>query len=340
MKEQEKKLKERFYSSPFEKRTQIKRELKTLQDAIFKKKDGGTNIRIEIEREEEEGYNFDYMEIAKDYANDIKPNDLDQEDYNEILNMVRQINELGKVKRKQRQQNIENIKQLNNPQRFSQSRCSTDSRNEIFVPDNHIALTNVLFDDAEAQRLIKQDKDNGRYCINYHTYVDLNDKITIDHYQENGQQELAKPVSGTNELVENSDQQNMAGGLIVHQEKEKSPEQKDNEFLLQYFQDHDIKQISLNPEGNLLVEYNSGKSQVISNKQVNHKELQKLIAYYQKSGQTSLTQQDLVNMNNSNSITPKNTNNHTLLISLGLGGALIIGLVIGLAMRKNKVKKH
>ncbi|CAI2194512.1 10933_t:CDS:2 [Funneliformis geosporum] len=282
------------------------------------------------------------MEIAKDYANDIKPSDLDQEDYNEILNMVRQIKELEKVKREQRQQNIENIK-LNNPQIFGQSRCSTDRRNEISVPDNHIALTNVLFDDAEAQRLIKQDKDNGRYYINYHTYVDLNDKITIDHYQHyqaNGQQGLAKPVSGTNELVENSDQQNMAGGLIVHQEKEKSPEQVDNEFILQYFQDHDIKRISLNPEGNLLVEYNSGKSQVIFNKQANNKELQKLIAYYQKSGQTSLTQQDLVNANNSNSITPKNTNNHTLLISLGLGGALIIGLVIGLWLRKNKVKKH
>jgi len=38
MKEQEKKLKEKFYSSPFEKRAQIKRELKTLQDEMFEKK--------------------------------------------------------------------------------------------------------------------------------------------------------------------------------------------------------------------------------------------------------------------------------------------------------------
>jgi len=52
MKEQEKKLKEKFYGSPFEKRAQIKRELKTLQDAIFKKKDCGTSLKIEIEREE------------------------------------------------------------------------------------------------------------------------------------------------------------------------------------------------------------------------------------------------------------------------------------------------
>jgi len=52
MKEQEKKLKEKFYSSPFEKRAQIKRELKTLQEAIFEKRNCGSSIRIEIEREE------------------------------------------------------------------------------------------------------------------------------------------------------------------------------------------------------------------------------------------------------------------------------------------------
>jgi hypothetical protein len=63
----------------------------------------------------------------KDYANDIKPSDLDQEDYNEILSLVRQIGDLGEVKRKEYQQNSENIK-LNNPQIFGQSRCSTDRR--------------------------------------------------------------------------------------------------------------------------------------------------------------------------------------------------------------------
>jgi hypothetical protein len=52
MKEQEKKLKEKFYNSPFEQRAKIKRELKTLQDAIFEKKDGGTSLKIDIEREE------------------------------------------------------------------------------------------------------------------------------------------------------------------------------------------------------------------------------------------------------------------------------------------------
>jgi hypothetical protein len=52
MKKQEKQLKEKFYSSPFEKRAAIKRELKILQEAIFEKKDQGTSIKIEIEREE------------------------------------------------------------------------------------------------------------------------------------------------------------------------------------------------------------------------------------------------------------------------------------------------
>jgi len=64
----------------------------------------------------------------KDYANDIKPSDLDRADYNEILSMVRQIRELGEVKRKQHQGNIENLKN-NNPKTFTQSRCSTDKRN-------------------------------------------------------------------------------------------------------------------------------------------------------------------------------------------------------------------
>jgi len=34
-----------------------------------------------------------------------------------------------------------------------------------------------IVEEPEAQRLIKQNKDNSRYYISYHTYVDLNDKI-------------------------------------------------------------------------------------------------------------------------------------------------------------------
>ena len=51
MKKREKELKEKFYSSPFEKRAQIKRELKTLQDNIFEKRNCGTSMEINIENE-------------------------------------------------------------------------------------------------------------------------------------------------------------------------------------------------------------------------------------------------------------------------------------------------
>ncbi|CAI2197152.1 14169_t:CDS:2, partial [Funneliformis geosporum] len=150
-----------------------------------------------------------------------------------------------------------------------------------------------------------------------------------DHYDEKSDElPLAKPVNGVNKgLVENNDHKN-GGGIITHSGEKENP-QLDNDFLLKYFQEKDIKQIELTPEGNLLIEYNSGKSKIITNSQVRQQELQKVISFYQKSGQTSLTQQDLVNMNNSNSIPSKNTNNNNLLISLGLGGVLIIGLVIG-----------
>ncbi|CAG8643351.1 3237_t:CDS:2 [Paraglomus brasilianum] len=308
-------------NSPFEKRAQIKRELKTLQDAIFKKKDCGTSLKIEIEREESlqnrtnpVGNPTDPKKLAsllKSDLQDILTNDsrdLDQEDYNEILSLVRQIRELGEVKREQYQQNIENIK-LNNPRIFDQSRSE-------------------IISEAEAQRLLNQDKDNGRYYINYHTYVDLNDKIWIDHYQGDIKQELAKPVSGANKLIENNDHKNMSGGVITKQVEKN--QQLDNEFLLKYFQENDIKEISLTPEGNLLIEYNSGKTETITNDQVNRQGLQKVISYYQKNNQTNLNQQDLINKTNSNSpaTSPKNGNNS--LAALVIGGVLVIGIVVGL----------
>jgi len=53
MKEQERQLKEKFYSSPFEKRAKIKRELKTLQDTMFEKDWGcWRSMRIDIKNEE------------------------------------------------------------------------------------------------------------------------------------------------------------------------------------------------------------------------------------------------------------------------------------------------
>jgi len=46
-------------------------------------------------------------------------------------------------------------------------------------------------------------------------------------------------------------------------------------------------------------------------------------------------------MANSNSALTKTPNdNNRILMGCSLGGALIIGVIIGLAMRKNKVKKN
>jgi ABC-type Na+ efflux pump permease subunit len=100
--------------------------------------------------------------------------------------------------------------------------------------------------------------------------------------------------------------------------------------LLKYFQENDIKEISLTPEGNLLIEYNSGKTETITNDQVNRQGLQKVISYYQKNNQTNLSQQDLINKTNSNSpaTSPKNGNNS--LVALVIGGVLVIGIVVGL----------
>lgn len=93
----------------------------------------------------------------------------------------------------------------------------------------------------------------------------------------------------------------------------------------------------------MLVEYNSGKTEVVFNEQANNQELQKVISYYKNNNQINLSQQDLINAANSNSVPTKTpNNNNTILIGCGLGGLLISGVVIGLVMKKNKnkVKKN
>ena len=65
-------------------------------------------------------------------------------------------------------------------------------------------------------------------------------------------------------------------------------------------------------------------------------------SYYQVNNQFSLSQQDLINSQGTNSTARKNPNpNNKLLIGLGLGvgGALIVGAVIGILVRKQKLKK-
>ena len=85
--------------------------------------------------------------------------------------------------------------------------------------------------------------------------------------------------------------------------------QSDQEWLLEYFQQNGIQKIELTSEGHLLIEYGSGKTE--TNDQINRSsELQKLIAYYQTSDQTSLSQQELINatMNKTGSTQDTNTN--------------------------------
>jgi hypothetical protein len=144
-------------------------------------------------------------------------------------------------------------------------------------------------------------------------------------------------------LVKSDKHKNMGGSLVAHDNKKNELSEKvDNEFLLRYFQENDIKEISLTHEGNLQIEKNSGETKIINiiNDEQVSLELQKVIDYYQKSGRTSLSQEVLIDKDNVTDLPTTNPkNNHALLIGLGIGGVLIIGVVIGLWLRKSKVKK-
>ncbi|CAG8789844.1 24819_t:CDS:2, partial [Racocetra persica] len=214
----------------------------------------------------------------------VKQKDFSSTDFEEMISLVRQMKNFLEEKNKQDRQRTENIK-LNNPHLFTHGKRNGHNYT-IYVPDNHIALTNCtnsekqeIISEAEAQRLEQQGKGN---FIKYETYVELNDKIFIDHYQENGQQELVNPVSGVNGLIENTNDKNMSVGLISEGEKENS--ELDKEGLLKIFQKY---------------------------KRLNQSEFKKVIGYCQTSGQTSLSQQELNNL--LNTATPRNSNNTLLM---------------------------
>ncbi|CAG8568809.1 6551_t:CDS:2 [Paraglomus brasilianum] len=114
-----------------------------------------------------------------------------------------------------------------------------------------------------------------------------------------------------------------------------------------------IKQITLTADGNLVIEFNSEKlengdsisqnQQVITSEQINNnQELQKIKNYCQRNGKNSLSQQELnslINTNKSDSALAnkiKNDNNNTLAIGLVAAFALIVGLVIGLVVKRKK----
>ncbi|CAG8601462.1 12765_t:CDS:2 [Ambispora gerdemannii] len=111
----------------------------------------------------------------------------------------------------------------------------------------------------------------------------------------------------------------------------------------------DIKQITLTPDGNLVIEFNksennnSQETQIITDQQINSsQELQTVKNYLQKSKQKSASQQELNNILNTNSnTTEKPKDNSNILLVVGIGGALTIGLLIGLFIRrKRKVGKN
>jgi len=176
---------------------------------------------------------------------------------------------------------------------------------------------NEIISEAEAQKLTEKDKE---YYINYETYVDLNDKITIDHYQENGQQDLAQPVSGVNTgLIENNDQRNTSGGGVMVAANQDNQIKKADpvKFLLEYFQKNNVKQISLNSEGELNIEYNGDnqKTEIANNNLVK--------GYLAQIGQESLNYSQLsaLTTKDNSSSSPQNQNLDKV---LKIGGGIII----------------
>jgi hypothetical protein len=232
----------------------------------------------------------------------------------------------------------------------------------IYVPDHHFALTNCLFNDgwgtnsevskffvvegaakpttlsywnvekqrdeiiseAQARKLTKKDKD---YYINYKTYVDINDKITISHYDEKSDElPLVKPVSGINkELTEDNDRRNiMSGGDSMVVATKKTDDNNQVKFLLEYFQKNNIKQISLTSEGDLAIEYkDSQKTEIINNNSVKE--------YLIRSGQESLNYSQLstLSANQDNSSHSPQNQNLDKVWKIG-GGAVIISAVAAL----------
>jgi hypothetical protein len=57
-----------------------------------------------------------------------------------------------------------------------------------------------IISESQAQRLASQGK--GLH-VGYKTYVEIDDKIMVDYYNENTKPDLVKPVSGINQDLAN-----------------------------------------------------------------------------------------------------------------------------------------
>jgi len=121
--------------------------------------------------------------------------------------------------------------------------------------------------------------------------------------------------------------------------------------LAEYFKTKSIKQISLNPEGGLTIEYEPNKvndnNNQLTTKNITFEELskdqelQETMNYLLEKKKGSLSQQELNALANTSSISPQNTkDNNNLKIGLAVGvGAVVIGLFAYLIVKKNKKNK-
>ncbi|KLL05119.1 MAG: hypothetical protein MRERV_5c064 [Mycoplasmataceae bacterium RV_VA103A] len=111
-----------------------------------------------------------------------------------------------------------------------------------------------------------------------------------------------------------------------------------------------VKKIILRDDGKLEIEFDNTQNdncsiiQVITDEQIkDNQELQKIKNYCQKNGKNSLNQQELNNILNSSStynLTNKPVNNNYMLaIGLSIAVALVVGLTIGLLLKRKNIKK-
>ena len=129
--------------------------------------------------------------------------------------------------------------------------------------------------------------------------------------------------------------------------KENESSKNDNEALIIDLKK--VKKITLIADGSLEIESNGPQnenhghsiSQIITAEQVSsNQELQKIRNYCQRNNKSTLNQQELNNILAANSTateSPKEGNN-TLLIGGGIGIALVIGIVVGLLLKRKKIK--
>jgi len=153
--------------------------------------------------------------------------------------------------------------------------------------------------------------------------------------QEKSPQNDIKNIKITNEEGNNK--------LNPAKSTEKSPNRVGNETLIIDLKN--IKKVTLRADGKLEIEFNNGEnsiSQVITTEQINHsQELQTIKNYCQKSGKSSLSRFELdkifsTNETNVRSAGKSTDNNHALVIGLSVAVALIIGLAIGLLLKRKK----